>query len=104
MSRRFVIGVEGLTASEEKKFREYIREHGPWWHWIDNLWLVVTDDVSITAAQISEKLDEIAKGKRRLIFEFPEDIDWSGSGKPNSSGKNMFEWLEKWWAETGEPE
>jgi hypothetical protein len=98
MSRRFVIGVEGLTVEQENEFRAYIRQFGPRWHWIGNLWLLVTEDtVEITAKQIQQKIGEISRGARRIVFEFKEDITWSGSGRANASGKNMFEWIRTAW-------
>jgi hypothetical protein len=99
MNRRFVIGVEGLTPEEQLTLREFLRAHGAWWHWIDNLWLLstISDDKELTVEQIRDRIKEINRTALSIVFEFPADIDWAGSGKRNARGKTMFEWLKTTW-------
>jgi len=100
MNRRFVIGVEGLTPKEQGKLREFLRAHGAWWHWINNLWLLSTtsDDEGLSVEQIRDQITKINRKARSIVFEFPEDITWAGSGKKNLKGKTMFDWLKTTWA------
>jgi hypothetical protein len=100
MNRRFVIGVEGLSRAQEDKLREFLRARGAWWHWIDNIWLLslTSDNDDFKVAQIRDQIREINKNARSIVFEFPEDIAWAGSGKKNTKGKSMFKWLKTAWA------
>ncbi len=99
MTRRFVIGIEGLAREEERQFRDYLRDQGSWWHWIDNLWLFVTEDETINVRSIRDQAKEINNDIRCLVLEIPGDIDWAGSGKKNAKGKSMYDWLKTTWAE-----
>jgi hypothetical protein len=99
MTRRFVIGVDGLSEEADTSFRKYLDEVGAgFWHWIPNFWLIAVDSDEISANEISNKLHDL-KAKRNLVLEFPEDLDWNGWGRPNANGKNMYEWLKTTWAE-----
>jgi hypothetical protein len=101
MNRRFVICVEGLSRAEQNKLREFLRAHGAWWHWIDNFWLLSLrsdDDDDLEVVQIRDEIRKINRDARSIIFEFPEDIAWAGSGKKNAKGKSMFKWLKSAWA------
>ena len=97
MRRRFVIGVDELDPSQEIQFRDYIKDYGAWWHWIDNMWLMTTQKESISVEQIRDKLLSINPEARILVFEFPEDIDWACSVSSNSKGKTMSQWLVDPW-------
>ena len=99
MRRRFVIGVEGLDKDQERRFREYIAKFGPWWHWIDNLWLLTTKREDVTAKDIRDHARELASSARVVVIEFPEDITWATGGARNSSGKAMSEWLLSPWGD-----
>ena len=98
MRRRFVIGIDGLNAAEEKEFREYISEQGAWWHWINNLWLLTTKDEDITTAKIRNRILKIDPDARVIVFEFAEDIDWAASGSTNSKGKKLSGWIKETWS------
>src|ERR1700726_4630482 len=99
MTRRFVVGVDGLTDDSDTKFREFLKSCGAgYWHWIPNFWLITTDDEDVSAEKISDKLNDL-KAKRNLVLEIPEDISWYGWGAPNAKGKSMYEWLMTTWAD-----
>lgn len=99
MMRRFVIGIDALNDEQEAEFRRYIASKGPWWHWINNLWLMTTTDDDITAAQIRNKILNINQAARIVVFEFPEDITWATSSTKNAKGKRLSDWLKSPWGD-----
>ncbi len=100
MTKRFVIGVQGMTKDEENTFRKYLEEKGcGWWHWIDNLWLVVDAKGLLSAQKLRDDLDEIAPGKTHISIEVKAEKTWAGFGPASKekNGKNMFNWFHKNW-------
>jgi hypothetical protein len=96
MTRRFVIGVEGLGDAENARLKGYLDSWGSWWHWIPNFWLLVTDDPGVSAEALRDYITSLNKEVRSIVFEFEEDITWAGKG-PTAEGKNMFNWLRRNW-------
>jgi len=97
MKRRFVIGVDGLTASKSKSFREYLGSLGGWWHWIENFWLLITENEDVAVDKIRDQAKALG-ANRVVVFEFPEEVDWTTSGPRNSKGRPMGDWLKTTWA------
>ena|SRR5258707_919884 len=95
--RRFIIGIDGLNAAEEKEFRAFIGEYGAWWHWIGNMWLLTTKDEDISIAQIRDRIREINPTARVVVFETTQSLDWTASRTVNAKGKVMSEWLRSNW-------
>jgi hypothetical protein len=91
--------VDGLDASQEKQFREYIGTKGAWWHWIDNLWLMTTANESASATDIRDAIQKIKPTARVVVFEFPEDITWASSANKNAQGKKISDWLKSPWGD-----
>jgi hypothetical protein len=101
MRRRFVIAVEGLDAKQESRFRDYInKESFGWWHWINNVWLLTTNDEAVSTEEIRRHIQSLNSNARCLVFEFPEDITWSATATVNAKGKSMTEWLLTTWGKT----
>ncbi len=101
MKRRFVIAAEGLDSAQEQKLKDYIRELGAWWHWIDNIWLLTTSDEDVSTAKIRDQIKQISRSARALVMEVA-DIDWAGFGKKNKAGKNQHDWLRSTWSTSDE--
>jgi hypothetical protein len=99
MRRRFVIAIDALDGEDERRFQEYIRTLGAWWHWIGNVWLLTTKDESVKAGEIRDKIIELKPKARVVVFEFPEDITWAASGNKNSAGKKIADWLRSPWGD-----
>jgi len=73
MKHRFVVAVDGMTSEEEKRFIAWIQENGlGWWHWIANFWLLTSHRDSITAELIRDTLNDIARGKYKLVLEIEQ--------------------------------
>lgn len=99
MKRRFVIGVDKFTAEQHTRFKDSIDGDSIyWWHWIDGMWLITTDDEDITTSTIRDKIKEINASASAVVFEFPEDITWSALGIKNAEGKQLSDWLRGVWA------
>ena len=99
MTKRFVIGVDNTTADEDKKFCDFLDENQcSWWHWVDNLWLVIDTSDELKADEIRDALGLAARGKSCLVTEVEGPTDWAGFG-PSGKGakKNMFDWLDEKW-------
>jgi hypothetical protein len=98
MTRRFVIGVEGLDESENDRLRGHLESRGRWWHWITNFWLFVTDDPALTAGQLRDYIKNLNNSARSIVLEFEDDITWAGKG-PHWEDKDMFSWLHRIWSQ-----
>jgi hypothetical protein len=94
MGRRFVIGIDELTAKQKQTLRNEFGKRGSWWNWIPNLWLVTTVEDK-TTAKIRDRIGELAPGVNCMVFEV-DDVDWSGFG-PNTKDRSMFRWLNTTW-------
>jgi hypothetical protein len=97
MKRRFVIGIDAFDEDQESTFRAYIASKGSWWHWINNFWLMTTNDDDVTAAEIRNEILRLKPNARTVVFEFPEDVTWAASGSKNASGKKLADWLKDQW-------
>ena len=101
MKRRFVIGADGFSAEQSKKFSEYLNSKGAYWHWIENFWLLTrsNDDPEkpLTATEIRDKAMEIGQNIRALVLEVGADVDWCGVGAKNAKGRDQHEWIRKHW-------
>jgi hypothetical protein len=93
MTRRYAVAVEGMTKQQEEEFIAYLREERmPWWHWIENVWLLVDRRDTITASAIRDKLRDIAHPHRCLVMQV-EPKSWSGV----RDDEKMFNWLKLVW-------
>jgi hypothetical protein len=98
MSRRFVIGVQGLDRDQARGLREFLSDQGGWWHWIDSFWLLRTvDDANISTAKIRDRIGMLNPSARTLVLEVSKEIDWSGQGRKNGKGQSMYDWLNDDW-------
>jgi hypothetical protein len=97
MKRRFVIGIDALSESQEAEFRKYISSQGAWWHWIKNLWLLTTNDDDVSADKVRDEILRLNPTARTIVMEFPEDITWAASGSKNAQGKKLADWLRAAW-------
>jgi hypothetical protein len=98
--RHFVIAVQGLQPDQERQLADYVAAFGNWWHWIDNLWLLVTSDTDIKTRAIVQKITELNSASNAVVFEFPEDIDWSARLPRDDKSDSVAggEWLYRYWS------
>jgi hypothetical protein len=95
--RRFVVAAQGLDKDSENNFIEYVKSNGfGWWHWIDNFWLLTTNNSTITAEDIQQNIDSGNGFNRNLVIEIEGSISWHGFG-PAKTDNNMFEWIKNNW-------
>jgi hypothetical protein len=98
MRKWFVVGIESMTAEQEKSFLEYIRDKRMgWWHWIPNLWLITGSD-AVGCSDIRDKLMNLAPAKNTLVLAV-NPVTWAGFG-PKSDKRDMFRWLNRTWGRT----
>ena len=98
MTRRFVLGIEGLDEAENDRLRGYLESRGRWWNWISNFWLFVTDDAGVTTEGLRDYIRNLNDLARSIVLEFDEDISWAGKG-PHKDGQDMFRWLHRSWSQ-----
>jgi hypothetical protein len=100
MKRRFIIGIDGISAENITKVHNYFNKHGFWWHWIGGLWLFVTRDTKLTTTSIDDAINELetSPNARTFVMEIHEDISWTTRGKKNKKGRDMSDWLKETWA------
>lgn len=100
MTRRFIVGVDGMTPEQNKALADRLASLGcGWWHWIGNFWLVSDSSGKLTNSVLRDVVLEIAPGGTNLVLEVVGSTNWSGFG-PNSQGNekhNMFRWLQDNW-------
>jgi len=97
MTRRFVVGVSGMSKMQQTAFIEYLRStRVAWWHWIDDMWLVVDRSGDLHVRKIRDKLRDISGPRRSLVIEVRHLGSWAGFG-PSADDKNMFEWIRSTW-------
>lgn len=100
MKRRFVVGLDSFTKEQHEEFKNKIDGPGIyWWHWIDGMWLITTDNDEITTGKIIEQIRTVNEKSRAVVFEFPEDVTWTTTVHKNASGKKISDWLKSKWAE-----
>lgn len=96
MKKRYIVGINSMTEEQEKAFLEYISSNEfAWWHWINNLWLIVDRSGKLTAEKLRNDLLEIAPDERNLVIEAGGN-DCYGFG-PKGEKRNMFKWLNNTW-------
>ena len=96
MKRYFVIGIDPTTKEQQKSIQEWLdSQDGSWWHWIDGMWLVVTNDSSIKVSEIRDEVVGRAPGVTSLVLEV-KSVTWSGYG-PKTEKRDMFKWIKSLW-------
>jgi hypothetical protein len=98
MTKRFVVGVDGLSAEEEGALRAFFASEGNWWHWINNFWLFIAPD-EMMAATIRDAVAEIKSSARVLVLRVDDTTAWAGRGPTKPGGKAMFDWIRNNWME-----
>ena len=93
---KYIVAIEDLEEQEELEFKEFIEEYGlGWWHWIDNVWLIVDSRNRINIGMIRDELKKISRDSYSLVMEV-NDNTWAGWG-PSGENKDMFKWLKNTW-------
>ena len=96
MSRYFVIGIDSTNKSQADAIREWIEGEGiNWWHWVDGMWLLISDKRDLRVSTIRDQINTLAPGVTNLVIEV-KPITWSGFG-PKSEARDMFKWLRENW-------
>ena len=96
MKKRFVVAIDSMNKELDNKLLEYIKDNGfGWWHWIDNVWLLTTYKLDVSAVSIRNDLGYIIPN-RKIVIEVHKSSAWAGYG-PNTEEKNMFDWLHNTW-------
>ena len=104
MKKRFIILLNSGSAQQNAEFVKFIKGDdiaGGYWHWLNNSWLMVTQNVNMTSEIIRDKLREIYPGVHNLVLELREDgtDTWNGFG-PSGEDKNMFKWIHANWTKS----
>lgn len=98
MKNRFMLTIEEISKAEEEAILEFCRANKfGWWHWFDNFWLLYTEDMSVTAFQLTEEINSLFAAKKEMfVMEIEESKrnDWAGWGR-----KEKFDWLHEGWKE-----
>ena len=91
MKKRFIVCYNNnIPKEEEIKFVQFAKDNKMgWWHWIDNVWLLVDYSGQMTAPILRDKVCKLHSGSRVIIIELAEDKDtWAGF--ETAKCKNMF--------------
>ena len=97
MSRRFVVAVNTLTTEQERAFAQALSASGlDWWHWIQNIWLVIDRSDKFTPEGIRDYLNDIMPGRFSLIMEVQPMGAWAGFG-PTGDQMDMGQWIKTSW-------
>jgi len=98
MKKHFMAAAGPISTEEEKSITDYFRGQHAWWHWINDLWLIIDDSGKLTAEKIRNHVHTVAPNARILVLEVQKGADWAGIG-PQTKEKDMFRWIQKVWLE-----
>lgn len=94
--KSFLIITGGYRPSQKDALTRLVEGNsGDWWHWLEDVWLVLDPDQSHTTkwwrSRILETVGEV-RGQALLIFQIPPGSPISGFTNPGA-----VEWFaEKW--------
>ena len=96
MSKKFVVGIEGLSTEQEELFRDFIRKDGSgWWHWIGGFWLVDAATDELTVSKIRDQIRDVLSEADALVLEV-SPITWAAWG-PESENRSLSKWVSEFW-------
>lgn len=98
MKKRFILSLDSSTTEQDELFEKFVDENGlDWWHWLNNLWLLVDPKGNFSASEIRDEANRIYPHVNKLVLEIRSDDDtWSGFG-PSKPEKDMFKWIKENW-------
>jgi hypothetical protein len=98
--KRFVVAIDGETKERSEAFLAWLKanEFG-WWHWVPNVWLLVTLDDYMSSDQIRNMCREQFGDLTNLVFEVPPgNCAWAGIGrKKTKDTPGTFDWVDETW-------
>lgn len=92
--RYFVVGATNVTNEETLAFLDGLRESVGWWHWLPEMWLLVTPK-DYTASKLRDLMHEKAPKAHIVVLEV-DPVTWSTHG-PQREGASISEWINKNW-------
>ena len=98
MKNKFIVSVDQFSDENVRIFAEFLKCYGcGWWHWIQNIWLVIDYTEKLTAEIIANKLNEIEKNTNNLVFKIDNIQKWHGYG-PKIEDSTYFKWIRENWS------
>ena len=100
--RRFVIGVDISDPAEDATVTDVLTEHAlRWWHWTRGMWLVVSDDPTMTANSLAEKLNRDVRisGRGVVVLDADDPRRFAGFVAA-ADGNQASRFLREEWAGT----
>jgi hypothetical protein len=94
--KRFVIAAKTSTSSDAIKISDLFRPRFAWWHWIDNVWLVVDKKDQLTPQTIRDMIGVAVPGTHLIVLQVESGGTWSGFGLKTPT-KDMFKWIKEHW-------
>lgn len=69
-----------------------------WWHWIPNVWFLVTGWKNFTAAELRTDLQNIYPGQDLIVLDVTNagGLNWAGFG-PKAAPVDIFNWFQETW-------
>src|SRR5688572_20483209 len=95
--KHFVVGLSNVDVVQSLRISEAFKSKHGWWHWIDNLWLVVDPYDTTTCEAIRDELQKIAPRARKIVLEVVP-VTWAGAGPREP--QDMFQWIRDEWKRT----
>jgi len=95
MTNTFIVATDNMSWEDENEFVSFLKDKKcGWWHWIENFWIIESDNDSITPKVIIDKLQKINPNVKKIALKVKDPIPWAGYGPETNSAK-MFDWLKK---------
>ena len=93
--RKFVVTVDGGTRDEQNAITQwlYAQEWGVW-HYFEDAWLISSASSTMTAKELSEKLETLIGKKSHVVIQIegqPVITYWGRAAKVG------WEWMKKHW-------
>ena len=94
MKRRFIIVVNGATAQQQNAVSAIFtnRPNIGYWHWYNDMWLVVDLTNAWTAETLRNKLNEVVPANHKFVSEVGHGMGWAVFGNTET-----FPWLHNDW-------
>jgi hypothetical protein len=97
--KRFMIVIDQAATSDAAAMSLLI-DQGKcgWWHWLNDLWLIVDPDDNASVASWVLKLRKLINTSTKIFIEEVKDGQWSVFAPPASHA-----WLEESWGTASPP-
>jgi hypothetical protein len=96
MNRRFIVILQNdHSPRQQERMMEFVKKNGfGWWHWVDNVWVLVDGSGTWTCPLLRDAFNNIFPSVHKLVLEGGRS--WAGFG-PSKPPIDWFTWMRENW-------